>query len=240
MNAEIGFSEYCLLLILLFAFVSPKDLGKAFAAFKHWKGKLYKMKFDLEDALMHEAKQEIPADESAWIVEAVRDFEPYRKASKVAAYHPLPNEPDIRPILSELAREGRLLLPRTFADGQMEFVEIRNLESDLAEGRFHVREPKKSLPAYAGEIPFALVPGTAFSADGTRHGHGKGYYDRFLARHPETVKCGVAFCAQMSRTPLPRKPHDIPMNYIVAPKTHLAKETPHVEKATVQPQPQAG
>ncbi len=240
MTAGIGFSELCLLVLLALVLVSPKDVGRTFAAFKRIKGKLYRLKFDLEDELMKsvankvttENPDEIKSEESRWIVQAIQNFEPFRTAEKVAAFYPLPGEPDIRPILRQLASENRLLLPLTHEDGQMEFVEIRDLEKDLAEGRFHVREPKKNIPAYFGEIPLALVPGTRFSRDGGRHGHGKGYYDRFLARHHETIKCGIAFSAQVSEKKLELKPHDIPMNYIVAPR-NAQKEIPHVEKATV-------
>ncbi len=239
MTAEIGFSELCLLVFLALVLVSPKDIGKAFAAFRRIKGKLYRIKFDLEDELMKSASTAAKADdsdtktdESRWIVQAIQAFEPFRTAPRVAAFYPLPGEPDIRPLLRELAEENRLLLPLTGENGLMEFVQVRNLETDLVEGRFHVREPKRELPIHAGDIPFALVPGTRFSRDGGRHGHGKGYYDRFLARHSETLKCGVAFSFQVSENPLERKPHDIPMNYIVAPR-NVQKEIPHVEKATV-------
>ncbi len=240
MTAEIGFSELCLLVFLALVLVSPKDVGKTFAAFKRIKGKLYRIRFDLEDELMKSVSDKVPKDdsdkarteESRWIVQAIQNFEPFRKAPKVAAFYPLPGEPDIRPLLRNLAAERRLLLPLTGENGLMEFVEVENPEKDLVEGRFHVREPRKELPVYSGDIPLALVPGTRFSRDGGRHGHGKGYYDRFLARHPETLKCGVAFRSQVSEKPLERKPHDIPMNYIVAPR-NVQKEIPHVEKATV-------
>ena len=233
MNAEIGFSEFGLLFLLALLLFKPKDLGKAVATFKYWKGRLYRLKFDLEDELLETQKNPSRKEkESAWIVQAIRRFEPYKAAAKVAAFYPLPDEPDIRPILQELAKEGRLLLPRTLENFQMEFVEIHRME-DLVEGRFHVHEPPRYLPAYQGEIPLALVPGVEFSRNGNRHGHGKGYYDRFLAQHPETVKCGVAFSVQVSAKPLECKPHDIPMNYIVASKNDPSKEIPHVEKATV-------
>ncbi|MDD7299540.1 MULTISPECIES: 5-formyltetrahydrofolate cyclo-ligase [Fibrobacter] len=229
MNADLGFSEFTLLLLLALLLFSPRDLGKALAKFKYYKGKFYRMKFDLEDAMLYNFDKDA---ESAWIVEAVRRFDLYRSAPKVAAFYPLAGEPDICPLLKELAKEGRLLLPRTLENFQMEFVEIHRME-DLVEGRFHVHEPPRYLPAYQGEIPLALVPGVEFSRNGNRHGHGKGYYDRFLAQHPETVKCGVAFSVQVSAKPLECKPHDIPMNYIVASKNDPSKEIPHVEKATV-------
>ncbi len=229
MNADLGFSEFTMLLLLALLLFSPRDLGKALAKFKYYKGKFYRMKFDLEDAMLYNFDKDA---ESAWIVEAVRRFDLYRSAPKVAAFYPLAGEPDICPLLKELAKEGRLLLPRTLENFQMEFVEIHRME-DLVEGRFHVHEPPRYLPAYQGEIPLALVPGVEFSRNGNRHGHGKGYYDRFLAQHPETVKCGVAFSVQVSAKPLECKPHDIPMNYIVASKNDPSKEIPHVEKATV-------
>ena len=229
MNADLGFSEFTLLLLLALLLFSPRDLGKALAKFKYYKGKFYRMKFDLEDAMLYNFDKDA---ESAWIVEAVRRFDLYRSAPKVAAFYPLAGEPDICPLLKELSKEGRLLLPRTLENFQMEFVEIHRME-DLVEGRFHVHEPPRYLPAYQGEIPLALVPGVEFSRNGNRHGHGKGYYDRFLAQHPETVKCGVAFSVQVSAKPLECKPHDIPMNYIVASKNDPSKEIPHVEKATV-------
>ena len=229
MNADLGFSEFTLLLLLALLLFSPRDLGKALAKFKYYKGKFYRMKFDLEDAMLYNFDKDA---ESAWIVEAVRRFDLYRSAPKVAAFYPLAGEPDICPLLKELAKEGRLLLPRTLENFQMEFVEIHRME-DLVEGQFHVHEPPRYLPAYQGEIPLALVPGVEFSRNGNRHGHGKGYYDRFLAQHPETVKCGVAFSVQVSAKPLECKPHYIPMNYIVASKNDPSKEIPHVEKATV-------
>ena len=229
MNADLGFSEFTLLLLLARLLFSPRDLGKALAKFKYYKGKFYRMKFDLEDAMLYNFDKDA---ESAWIVEAVRRFDLYRSAPKVAAFYPLAGEPDICPLLKELAKEGRLLLPRTLENFQMEFVEIHRME-DLVEGQFHVHEPPRYLPAYQGEIPLALVPGVEFSRNGNRHGHGKGYYDRFLAQHPETVKCGVAFSVQVSAKPLECKPHDIPMNYIVASKNDPSKEIHHVAKATV-------
>ena len=234
MNAEIGFSEFGLLFLLALLLFKPKDLGKAVATFKYWKGRLYRMKFDREDELWETQKNPARKEkESAWIVQAIRRFEPYKAAAKVAAFYPLPDEPDIRPILQELAKEGRLLLPITYDGGLMDFVEIHDLEKDLVEGRFHVHEPKKELPIYRGEIPFVLTPGVQFSWDGGRHGHGKGYYDRFLEKNPQAIKCGVAFSTQVSEKPLTLKPHDVPMNYIVAPKNDPEKENPHVEEATV-------
>ena len=61
-----------------------------------------------------------------------------------------------------------------------------------------------------------LVPGTKFNWDGSRQGHGKGYYDRYLAKFPNADKAGIATPAQISETPLEQKDTDIKMNTIIA------------------------
>lgn len=76
-------------------------------------------------------------------------------------------------------------------------------------------EPRGDLPAYTGDFTVFLVPGTKFNLTGERCGHGKGYYDRFLAKYPDTYKAGIATPKQISVEPLTQKPTDIKMNQII-------------------------
>ncbi|MDR1760451.1 MAG: 5-formyltetrahydrofolate cyclo-ligase [Fibrobacter sp.] len=156
--------------------------------------------------------------ESAQVIQKLKEDGNIRKAAKVAAFYPITGEPDLRPFLKELAGQNKLLLPRTLDAETMVFYEVRDLDSDLARGRFGIWEPKAELPVWKNEIPVFLVPGRKFSIDGARYGKGKGYYDRFLALHPDSVKIGVAFSSQISEEPLALQAHDIRMNYIVFSK----------------------
>ena len=139
----------------------------------------------------------------------------YKEARKVAAFYPLKGEPNILPILEQLAEEGRLLLPRCTGPTTMEFCHIQHLKKDLAQGKFGIMEPRGDLPAYDGEFTVFLVPGTKFNLTGERCGHGKGYYDRFLAKHPDAYKAGIATPKQISVEPLAQKLTDIKMNQII-------------------------
>ncbi len=139
----------------------------------------------------------------------------YKDARKVAAFYPLKGEPNILPILEQLAEEGRLLLPRCTGETTMEFCHVQKLKRDLVEGRFGIMEPRGDIPAYDGEFTVFLVPGTRFNLTGERCGHGKGYYDRFLAKHPDAYKAGIATPGQISVEPLAQKPTDIKMLQII-------------------------
>ena len=65
-------------------------------------------------------------------------------------------------------------------------------------------------------IDTVLVPGVAFDARGGRLGHGKGFYDRMLARLGGRARCriGVAFGFQIVEA-VPCGPHDIRMEAVV-------------------------
>lgn len=137
-----------------------------------------------------------------------------RTANVVAAFFPMKNEPDIMPILHVLSKEGRLLLPRCGDDCSMNFFKVENLYRDLTVGAFGIREPLESCKPWVGNIPVFIVPGTKFDKNGGRIGHGKGYYDRFLARFPQSLKIGVCLPEQLQETPLVLEPHDVLMDEV--------------------------
>ena len=148
----------------------------------------------------------------------IHDIPGYRDARNIAAFYPLKGEPNIMPIVEELALEGRLLLPRCIGDGIMEFYKVGSLRKDLVKGHFGIMEPREGLEKFEGDIPVFLVPGTMFNWDGSRRGHGKGYYDRYLARFPKAYKAGIATPAQITEEPLPQKETDVRMDTVIACK----------------------
>ena len=119
----------------------------------------------------------------------IHDIPGYHDARNIAAFYPLKGEPNIMPILEELATEGRLLLPKCEGEG---------------------------IEKFEGDIPVFLVPGVKFNWDGSRQGHGKGYYDRFLAKYPNAFKAGIMTPAQLSKEPLEQKETDVKMHTVIA------------------------
>lgn len=85
-------------------------------------------------------------------------------------------------------------------------------------GRFGVWEPEvsKTSLVHPGEITAVLVPGLFFcEKNGARLGRGGGFFDRYLARAPESVmRVGVGLECQL-RDGIPLEGHDQAMEWLV-------------------------
>jgi len=87
-------------------------------------------------------------------------------------------------------------------------------ESDLLPGVMGLRQPSGDLPEVVPQVLF--MPLVGFTARGERLGQGGGFYDRWLAAHPETVAIGMAWdCQEVEELPL--EGHDMPLAAIVTP-----------------------
>lgn len=87
-------------------------------------------------------------------------------------------------------------------------------ESDLERGPFGLLQPPAEADVTVPDVMF--VPLVGFSADGHRLGQGGGYYDRWLAEHPDTLAIGLAWDCQLVDR-LPTGVHDRLLTAIVTP-----------------------
>jgi 5-formyltetrahydrofolate cyclo-ligase len=114
-------------------------------------------------------------------------------------------------------RGHKIALPRvTTLDKPMEFRLHTDPygESDLESGVWGLRQPGVAAPVVVPEVLF--MPLVGFTAKGDRLGQGGGYYDRFLAAHPQTIAIGMAWDVQ-EVAELPTELHDMRLSAIVTP-----------------------
>lgn len=87
-------------------------------------------------------------------------------------------------------------------------------ESDLEAGVWGLRQPGVDAPVVVPEVLF--MPLVGFTAKGDRLGQGGGYYDRYLAAHPQVTAIGMAWDVQ-EVPELPTELHDMRLSAIVTP-----------------------
>ena len=172
----------------------------------------------------------IPEDlrlaKSKKIVEHLSTSSLFLENERILCYAALPAEADLTGIRTLCTEMGKhIAFPKVCGDTILFFETFpRDI---LSEGTFHVPEPDtEEKSPVLWEDALCLTPGVAFDRDGNRLGYGKGYYDRFFAHHPATLRCGIAFMEQVSETTLPVEGTDLPMQYLVTEEGIMQKKFP--------------
>lgn len=138
--------------------------------------------------------------QGAQIAETVFQFIAERKVHVIFSYLDVPNEVPTRVLVERLLGSGRRVFVPYVTAGSPELTlyEVHDLDADLKRGVLGIPMPRtKRCPRREGsEVELALVPLVAFDEEGNRIGRGAGYYDRFLAKHPDVYRLGLAFETQ--------------------------------------------
>ena len=151
----------------------------------------------------------------------VRELEKLTKDAKiVCAYLPFIDEPDIRPLLSDRLKHGKIVgMPHQEGIG-MKMYRIESLEEVGKNETTRIPEPPKDEPLEESEIDVIIVPGRAFTKDGKRLGRGNGGYDRWIeslrTKNTTAKLIGVCFEAQIVQE-VPLEPHDRLMDVVLTP-----------------------
>jgi 5-formyltetrahydrofolate cyclo-ligase len=148
----------------------------------------------------------------------LRELEIWYRVRSVLLFAPLPDEPDVWPLLVETVAAGKTVTLPGFDPGTNGYLARHIIDpiNHVATGRFGVREPLESCaPVPLNRLDLVLVPGVAFDLRGGRLGRGQGFYDRLLSA-VDGLKCGVAFDEQIVDT-VPVGPMDVRLNCILTP-----------------------
>ena len=134
-----------------------------------------------------------------------------KEARNVLLFLSLPNEPDTDELIAKLHAQGKnIFVP--VVKGEIFVISAYAPGDPVKRGSFGIREPQGDTAAEV--VPdVAVVPMVAFDDAFTRLGHGKGYYDRYLAGK-DIVKIGVSYASRRFKE-IPRDVNDVAMDIIV-------------------------
>ena len=148
---------------------------------------------------------------SAALAAKVQQLPVWKRSHAVLMYMSLPMEPDTALLREAALREGKiLLLPRCLSNRRMEAVPCSR-DAEWMTGPWGI--PCPAGPAFPDEPDLCLIPCVSAAPDGTRLGHGAGYYDRYLASLV-TVRLCLCFSA-LVRPSLPSEATDIRMHGVM-------------------------
>ena len=141
----------------------------------------------------------------------------YQNAEVMMIYLSLPQEADTTPIVLQSWKDRkRVLAPQlSWESKQMVPVQINNLDTDIADTSYGIREPARGMPLPIELIDLVIVPGLGFDPQGNRLGRGRGFYDRFLGKPAfRGVTCAFAIEEQYVES-ISAKPHDVKVHMLV-------------------------
>ena len=156
--------------------------------------------------------EEIWAEKSYRIYEKVISHPIFLDADEIYCYIDFRNEVGTRKILEEAWRLGKKVAVPKILESDMEFIYIYS-QAELSPGNWGIMEPLTNTPA-EGKNVLVMMPGAVFDLDKHRIGYGKGYYDRYLAKHPYYQTMALAFELQKLEN-IPADEYDICPQIIV-------------------------
>lgn len=129
----------------------------------------------------------------------------------VITYRPMRGEVSLDALID---RHGpRLLTTRTPDAGPLT---VHRIDGPTERHRFGFEQPAAGSPeADRSSVGAVLVPAVLFGRDGTRLGHGAGYYDRLLPTLPASAQRIAVSWSAMTVAGVPTEAHDVPMTHLV-------------------------
>ena len=138
----------------------------------------------------------------------------YRAASAIYGYLAFNEEVRTLPMLRQAQKDGkRVAVPKVFGT-EMRFLWLDDLDA-VAPGYYGVPEPVADEPVAGDETALILMPGLAFDPEGHRCGYGGGFYDRYLAAHPNHPTLAMCYDFQLFAH-LDVESFDVPVQYVLS------------------------
>jgi 5-formyltetrahydrofolate cyclo-ligase len=177
---------------------------------------------DEKRALRREARalrEAHAGDPPASFLAALRARPEWAAARVAMLYLPFGVEPPTEDLADDLrARGGAVCVPVWDPAAARYALAALPAGAAVAPGPGGIPEPVGTPRVDPAAVDLFVLPGLLFDRLGTRLGHGRGHLDRLLAaRRPGAAVLGLAFPWQLRAAPLPREPHDVPMDAVLLP-----------------------
>ena len=171
--------------------------------------------------LIRNQKEDIRFKKSGLIKAALFKTPEFRAGKTIMFYSAFDGEVETLKMIKQAQTLGKkIVLPITIKKEKKIIPSlITNLEKDLIDGPYGIKQPKENIAQIidACALDLVIVPGVAFDKKGNRLGRGEGYYDRFLKTLPQnTPSFGLAFDFQVVDCLPCIEEHDVPVSSVIS------------------------
>lgn len=163
--------------------------------------------------------------QSQFVTRALLQHPKYLSSHSISIYIHMNTEISTRDIIQHAFHTNKHVFIPRYNSTSMDMVRIYSMEDldSLPMTKWKIQQPAlndTTREIGKNRIDLVIVPGLAFSFDGSRLGHGKGFYDRYLNDlHEHTYTIGLAFRQQiLENNIIPMNPTDVPIQEILVAK----------------------
>ncbi|XP_043488235.1 5-formyltetrahydrofolate cyclo-ligase [Polistes fuscatus] len=168
------------------------------------------------------------ARQSMRVFEKLKALPQYQNSKRISIYLSTKDEIDTTLILKDIFKTGKDVFVPRYSGNTMEMVKLLSMDDydKLPLTKWNIKQPDFSEARensfQSGGLDLILIPGVAFTYNGKRLGHGKGYYDKFLnytfekqQRKPHLI--AIAFNEQI-KDDIPTTESDVLIDLVVTEK----------------------
>ncbi|KAF5291332.1 hypothetical protein FQA39_LY03483 [Lamprigera yunnana] len=156
----------------------------------------------------------------------------FRKSERISVYLSTDDEISTVPILKEIFDNNKTCFVPRYNKNVMEMVKLESMKDweALPVTKWNIKQPHLSEirenALESGGLDLVIIPGVAFTVNGDRLGHGKGYYDSFLTsisklQSLQPIKIALAFQEQVMKE-IPIENHDVKMDLVLYSNANVA------------------
>lgn len=131
---------------------------------------------------------------------------------KIGLYSPIHSEVQTQKFFEMFVKLGfHPCYPKVEGE-EIQFYEVSDLSQLKPQGKLNIPEPVTKHSTKPVLADYMFVPGIAYDDKGNRLGYGRGFYDRYFAKHKPTT-IGLAYDFQIVKD-VPLEPHDQSLDYV--------------------------
>lgn len=135
-------------------------------------------------------------DLSKKVMANLLSLEKVKEAESFFIYVSFGNEVQTHGLIKRFLKQEKVVtVPEIIGEGLMDAYQITDWHQ-LKPGKYDILSPTSTQP-FKGRLDVCIAPSVAVTEKGHRLGRGRGYYDRFLNKHPEMFVIALAFNQQI-------------------------------------------